>query len=447
MELSAALASAGLTRLRLLRRGAEITLTGARDFDPSTDFSGYGRAFCLDQTPCRAPLALGDDETRQALKAAGDALGELETWMRAGRHEMLVLFVHSGLGIRLCHHVHSSTLGQRNGMHALRAGGIRRHGPEAPERDVLRDGMNLARAMSFKCAAAQMPFGGSKTTLQSAPIDPDDAARVGFVGWCIDQGNLMTGPDVGLAPELIDALAERVTPHILCGPSSPLGHTGGPTAHGVLAALRAAAERLFGSRSFDGRRVAIQGLGSVGLALGERLAGEGASVVAADTDPERVALGRSRIARLEVVSTDAILEAECDVFSPCALGAVLSLESIGRLRCAMVYGGANNQLDAFTTEDELGLAERLAARGVLFQPDWSYTMGGILNGYEEYRRREAASADEVSADIQRLCGDGTAELLARAASSGKTPTALAVERHFPQIHPGLELALAPTQFR
>jgi leucine dehydrogenase len=348
---------------------------------------------------------------------------------------MLLLFVHPGLGIRLCHHIHSSARGSRNGFHALRAGGIRRHAPDAAEREVLRDGLNLARAMSFKCAAAQMPFGGSKTTLQSDHISPDDDTRLGFLGWCIDQGNLMTGPDVGLSPDIIDALAQRVTPHILCGPTSPLGHTGGPTAEGVFAAMQAAATHRFGSPSFSDRRVAIQGMGSVGLALGARLREQGAKIVAADPDPERVALARATIADVELVDPTQILSVECDVLSPCALGAVLTVESIASLRCSMVYGGANNQLDAFTTEDELSLAKLIAARGILFQPDWSYTMGGILNGYEEYTRRGAASAAKVQADITRLCGDGTRELLTAADESGKTPTALAIERFFPQIHP------------
>jgi glutamate dehydrogenase/leucine dehydrogenase len=100
----------------------------------------------------------------------------------------------------------------------------------------------------------------------------------------------------------------------------------------------------------------------------------------------------------------------------------------------MVYGAANNQLAAFDSDAEIALAERLAARGILFQPDWSYTMGGILTGWEEYRRRDAASLVKVHADIQRLAGDATFELLETAAKSGKTPTALAIERHFPKVH-------------
>jgi glutamate dehydrogenase/leucine dehydrogenase len=436
MELGAALESLGFSTIRVLCSGDDFVLGLSRDFDRRSDFSAYGRRLCLDTLPVAERGALGDQAARRALvqAGAGDALGELERWMRAGRHELVLELVHPELGIRVCHFIHSSALGLHNGWHALRAGGIRRHGTEVPERDVMRDGLNLARAMSFKCAAAELPFGGSKTTLTAPPISVDDRARLGFIAYCIDAGHLMTGPDVGLAPELIDALAE-LTPHILCGPRSPLGQTGGPTADGVLAALRAGAEARWGQASLRGRRVAIQGLGSVGLELALRLAHEGARVVAADTDPARVALARSRIPGLEIVDPSAILELETDVLCPSALGGLFDRERIAALRTELVYGAANNQLAAFTSDEEIELADAFAARGIPFQPDWTYTMGGVLAGYEEYQKRAAASSAKVAAEVARIAGEGSRALLREAAQSGRTPTALALERHFPRVHP------------
>jgi leucine dehydrogenase len=438
MELGAALARAGRTTLRLLRDGERFVLTLGRDWDPDADFSRYGRAFGPDQLPCTAPRVLGDEAARAELRSAGaePALVQLEAWMRQGRHEMVLAYLHPGLRIFFCHFIHSSVLGLGNGMHALRAGGIRRHAPGTPEAEVLYDGLNLARAMSFKCSAAEMPFGGSKSTLVADAVDPNDAARRGFIGWCIDQGHLMTGPDVGLSPELVDALASHVTPHILCGPSGPLGHTAEPTALGVLSALFAALRFRFGSESVRDKRFAIQGLGAVGLSMAHQLAMEGARLVVADPDASRVELLKAKHPDVEVADPEAILETEADVLCPCALGGVLTEDSIARLRVTMVYGAANNQLAAFDSEQEIALAELLATRGVLFQPDWTYTMGGILTGFEEYRRREAASLSKVHADIRRLAGDGTRDLLETAQTTGRTPTAVAVERHFPKLHPG-----------
>lgn len=435
MSLSSVLERSELTTLSVLRDGDDFVCSLAREWDREQDFAAYGRRLSSDLLPCRGPVLFGDAAARAACREQGadGALAELCDGMRRGRHELFVMRRHAGLGVEVCHFVHSTALGRQNGFHALRVGGMRRHPADSPEREALADGLNLSRAMSFKCAAAGIPFGGSKSMLRALDLRASDAARVGFVAFCVDRGQLMTGPDVGLEPELLDALAER-TPHALCGPSSPLGSTGGPTAEGVLAALGAAAEHRFGSRSMKGRRVAIQGLGAVGLELGAELAAQGALVIAADPDAERLEIARSRIPKLELTSADQILRTECDVLAPCALGGVLDARSIGQLRCAMIYGAANNQLAASSTEEELELAELLAARGVLFQPDWSYTMGGILLGWEVYQKRNLASFAKVRTDIQRAAGDGTRDLLREAARTGETPSAVAVRWFSPLVY-------------
>lgn len=435
MSLSKVLLEAGLTTLSLQRSGEELLCTLSRDWDPDQDFSAYGRRWSSDQLVCREPRALGDSEARELLRSRGElsALEGLERGMRQGRHESFVMRRHAKLGVEVCHFIHSSALGRQNGFHALRAGGMRRHAETAPEAEVLADGLNLSRAMSFKCAAAGMPFGGSKSTLVAPHFGPDSLEHVGFIAYSIDAGQLMTGPDVGLAPELLDAFA-RHSPHVLCGSSSPLGQTGGPTATGVLAALGRAAEHRFGIKSLAGRRVAIQGLGSVGLQLAVELARQGAHVIAADVDAARVALCRESVPALEAVQADSIVGCECDVFAPCALGGVLSAESIGRLRTSMVYGAANNQLAAATSEGELELAELLAARGILFQPDWTYTMGGILTGYEVYRKRDLSSFAAVRTEIERAAGDGTRDLLNEAAATGETPTRVALRWYSPLVY-------------
>ncbi|MBE7479825.1 MAG: hypothetical protein HS104_07560 [Polyangiaceae bacterium] len=435
MSLSSVLEQSDLTTLSVLRQGDEVVCSVSREWDPGQDFSGYGRRFSSDQLTCREPEVLGDAAARALLaeRGAEGALAALSEGMRRGRHELFVMRRHSGLGVEVCHFVHSTALGRRNGFHALRAGGIRRLPPGVAEGEALADGLNLSRAMSFKCAAAGVPFGGSKTTLSAAPFPASDAARVGFIAFCVDRGQLMTGPDIGLEPDLLDALS-RVTPHALCGRSSPLGSTAGPTAAGVRAALAAAAEHRYGARSLKGKRVALQGLGSVGLELAVELAAEGAEIIGADPDPERVEMARARLPKLVVTNPERVLYTDCDVLSPCALGGVLDARNIGELRCAMIYGAANNQLAASSTEEELELAELLAARGVLFQPDFTYTMGGILTGWEVYQKRDLASFAKVQTDISRAAGDGTRDLLREAARTGETPSAVAVRWFSPLVY-------------
>jgi leucine dehydrogenase len=159
------------------------------------------------------------------------------------------------------------------------------------------------------------------------------------------------------------------------------------TAFGVLQGMKAAAAWQLGNPRLAGCRVAIQGLGSVGFALARHLTQEeGAKVLAADLDPERTGRARAELG-VEIVAPGEILEAECDVLAPCALGAVLDDHSIPKLRCKIVAGAANNQL-----ADEERHGQALHDRGILYVPDFVVNAGGLINVYSEltgYNRETA----------------------------------------------------------
>jgi leucine dehydrogenase len=437
VELGRALSEGELTTLRVVRRAGRFDVEIGREWDPELDFADYARAFQVDQLPCAEPLALGDRAARKWIREKDlDAeLSFVEGLMRSGQHEMLELFVHARLEMHVAHHIHSSALGANNGFHALRAGGMRRHEPTTSEREVLRDGLNLSRAMSFKCASAGVPFGGSKTTVRCSPFSLDDVGRLGFLAYCIDRGHLITGPDMGFPPELIDVIGELYSHNILCGPGGPLGHTGAPTAFGVVSAMRAAAEHAWGSPSLEYRTVAIQGVGTVGLELAKLLAAERAKLIVSDRDPVRLEAATHRVGGLRVVPPEQILGVECDVLAPCAMGGVLNAETINALACAMIFGSANNQLAAASTDGEVALARQIAERNIVFVPDWTYTMGGLLTGYEEYVYRERASSERLRDAIERAAGDGVRELLEHARQRQLTPTEVAYERVLPIVHP------------
>lgn len=432
MELHRALTDAGLTTFRLSSdfRTGRTELLLERRWAPDLDFAGYGRAFAVDQVPCVEPRALGDAEARALLATAGagPALATLEDLVRRGRHEMVVLHVHAGLGMRAALAVHSTVLGRNNGRHALRAGGFRRHEPAEPEGDVLVDALNLGRAMSYKNAAAQIPYGGCKMTVQAGPIALTDDARLGFLAWCIDAGHFMTGPDMGFTPEHADALRARFTRHVLGGSKGALGPTGVPTALGCSLAIAEAARLHWGGAGLAGRRAAVQGLGAVGLPLAKHLRDAGMRLVVADLDAGRLERARAELGAVDVVAPEEILSVECDLLSPCALGGILDEAAIDRLRCSMVYGSANNQLRAVTVEEEIRLARRLAARGILYQPDWTHNTAGVIAGAEEYAHQEDARLDRVLPHLERVCRDGTRALLEEARRTGRTPTELATER-------------------
>jgi len=168
------------------------------------------------------------------------------------------------------------------------------------------------------------------------------------------------------------------------GVSPAHGGSGDPspvTAFGVLQGMKAAAlwrsRDADGERPLDGTAVAIQGLGSVGMYLAKYLADEGAKLIGCDIDPEATAEAASKHG-VEIVPPDEIYDVECDVFAPCALGAVLNDDTIPRLKCDIVAGGANNQL---ADGDRHG--KELADREILYAPDFVINAGGLINVYNE----------------------------------------------------------------
>jgi glutamate dehydrogenase/leucine dehydrogenase len=432
MELSAALKEERLTHLRLLHDWTRGTfeLALARAFDDHLDWSRYSSAFSTDTVPCRAPRVLAGEEARSLLRARGvePMLFKLEEVMSAGRHEMITVAIERDLGLSCALFVHSSTLGRNNGLHALRAGGFRRHELREPELEVLEDGMDLGRAMSFKNAAADLPLGGCKMTVHADPIALDDHARLGFLSYAIDSGRFVTGPDMGFLPEHADAMRARFTRHVTGGRTGTLGPTGTPTALGCFLAIVEAAAFAFGTRDLRGKRVAIQGVGAVGLPLAVHLKAAGASIVAADVDPRALDRAREELGTLEVVAPEEILSVPCDVLAPCAGGGALDERTIDRLACRMVYGSANNQLKAHSKAEELRLAERLAKRDVLFQIEWTHNTAGVMSGFEEYLRGESATHADLLPRLERVCRDGTKSLLEESRARGATPTAIAYER-------------------
>lgn len=421
-----ALASHGLTELVVKRVGDGFAATARRTYDEGLDFADFNRTFDTDTIDNRAPVVLDDDATRR-LDGLRATLAHVEALLAAGRHQMVVMKVNAALDITTALFVHSSTLGRNNGLHALRAGGFRRHERAEDELEVLTDGANLSRAMSYKNAAADLPMGGCKMTVQSDPIALDDAARLGFLAYTIESGRFLTGPDMGFLPDHADALRARYTRHVTGGARGVLGPTGTPTALGTFLAIREAAAIHLGSEDLKGKVVAIQGLGAVGFPLARHLAEAGARLIVSDPREAALIKAHEAFGALDVVAPEVILQTKCDVLAPCAFGGVLTPETIERLDCEMIYGSANNQLAAVSKEGELELAEMVAKRGVLFQVDWTHNTAGVMAGYEEYVRGDEARMSHLMPRLERVCRDGTRRILQRARAEGRTPTAVAYD--------------------
>jgi leucine dehydrogenase len=187
------------------------------------------------------------------------------------------------------------------------------------------------------------------------------------------------------------------------------------TARGVVRAMRAVAHHLHGNDSLAGSLIAVQGVGKVGSALVELLVEEGAEVVIADIVPSSADAMVERFG-VKVVGTEDILFEECDILSPCSLGASLRADTIPRMRCRSVVGSANNQLE--TEEDD----ERLADAGILYVPDFVANAGGLIH--------VSAELDEFDAKLvnSRIAGiyDAVLSILDQAAADNLTPNDAAI---------------------
>jgi leucine dehydrogenase len=306
-------------------------------------------------------------------------------------HE-LVEFVHdrkSGLDAIVA--IHSTHLGPA-------AGGTRFwHYPE-PDGAMI-DALRLSRGMSYKNAMAGLPMGGGKAVVllgSNGVKTPEMLVAFGDAIGALG-GRYITAEDVGATESDMVAISKR-TPHV-CGLPAKGGSIGGDpgpfTAMGIYLGIKAAVAHKLGKGSVKGVRVALQGCGSVGSGVARLLAKDGARLIVSDIDAAR-AQALAREIGGEAVEAERIMGTACDVFSPNALGAVLDEEGIARLDCAIVAGGANNQL---ARERDGAL---LAKRGILYAPDYVINAGGIINVGLEYLCRQHGQPCDINEVRRRI---------------------------------------------
>jgi glutamate dehydrogenase/leucine dehydrogenase len=306
--------------------------------------------------------------------------------MAAYGHEQVVFCYDRVSGMRAIIAVHSTAMGP--------ARGGTRYAAYETEEEALEDALRLAQGMTYKFAWTDMPRGGAKAVLMAGDAT-DKPVHLRVYGRHVEllAGRFGTGPDYGTTSADMAEIA-RETSHVW-GASEAVGGTGDSsplTAQGTVAGIAAAVEHVFGAPELVGRTVAVQGLGGVGSRIAEQLVGAGAQVVAADPDTERARAVAQRIG-CDLVDSEAIYDQRCDVFSPNARGGVINRDTIPRLRCRIVAGGANNQLG------EAKDGARLHERSILYAPDYvinsagAYVIAGRGElGYSDERLREAAAS-------------------------------------------------------
>jgi leucine dehydrogenase len=305
-------------------------------------------------------------------------------------HEGVHAFTDAASGLRAVIAIHSTTLGPG-------AGGVRFwHYPSADR--AVTDALRLSRGMSFKNAMAGLALGGGKgVILAPAPGAVVTPEQLQAFGRAVESlaGRYVTAEDVGMSEARMKVIAgeTRYVSGLPVAEGKAGGDPGPYTAHGVYLGVKAAARRGLGATDMKGVRVAIQGVGSVGGGLARLLAADGAVLTLADIDNDRARALAGELGAAHVAA-GAILGVEADIFSPNALGAVLTEATIPTLSVKVVAGGANNQLATRADYD------RLHAAGILYAPDYVINAGGIINVGLEYLGQ--GDEAEVMARIARI---------------------------------------------
>lgn len=286
--------------------------------------------------------------------------------MRQSGHEQVALYNDPETGLCGIIAIHDTTLGPS-------CGGTRMW-PYASEAEAVTDALRLSRAMTYKSAAAGLNLGGGKGVIIGDPRSQKTEGLLRAWGRFVDtlSGRYITTTDVGTTGRDLEAVREE-TQHVV-GLDTTLGGSGDTsimTGIGIYMGMRACAAAAWGSDSLRGRTIAMQGFGKVASHTAEHLLADDANVIVADIS--ETALDQARAMGVAVVSTDEIYDAECDIFAPCALGGVINPDTIGRLRCRIVAGGANNQL---ATDAD---GEELYRRGIIYAPDFLINAGGVIN--------------------------------------------------------------------
>ncbi|HMV27161.1 MAG TPA: Glu/Leu/Phe/Val dehydrogenase [bacterium] len=308
-------------------------------------------------------------------------------------HEQVVFFSDKASGLRAIVAIHDTTLGP-----AL--GGCRMY-PYATTEEALNDVLRLSRGMSYKAAVAGLNLGGGKAVIIGDPKKHKNEILFRTFGRFIQGlgGRYITAEDVGTS--VTDMEWIRMETRYVTGISRAQGGSGDPspvTALGTYRGLKACVEKVFGTQSLKGLRIAVQGLGHVGYYLVRHLHDEGAKLVVTDVDGERVKRVVSEFGA-EYVDSDKIYDADVDVFSPCAMGAIINDDTIGRLKCKIIAGAANNQL-----QDEARHGAMLLAKKITYAPDYVINAGGLINVYNElegYNQEKALAQAKGICDIMK----------------------------------------------
>ncbi len=282
-------------------------------------------------------------------------------------HESVHQFYDKDTGLKAIIAIHSTALGPA-------AGGCRMWN-YANSEAAMRDALRLSEGMSYKNAIADLPLGGGKAVIWGDSNTQKSPELFRAFGQAIDSlnGRYWSAEDVGVSPDDMKYVSEQT--RFVAGLDDGDSASGDPspiTALGVFKGIEATAKRALKVDNLEGVRIAVQGVGHVGGYVCDFLAKAGAKLIITDINKESLKQVSEKTGAV-IVAPDDIYDADADVFSPNALGAIINDNTLARFKVKAIAGGANNQL----ATDEMG--EKLRQAGVLYAPDFVINGGGIIN--------------------------------------------------------------------
>lgn len=301
---------------------------------------------------------------------------DMEMFEKIAGHEQVMFCNDPATGLKAIIAIHDTTLGP-----AL--GGTRMYPFESVD-EALEDVLRLSEGMTYKCAAADIDFGGGKAVIIGDPDSDKSPALFRAFGQFVDSlnGRFYTGTDMGTTmDDFVYAMKET---NFINGVPEAYGGSGDssiPTSEGVINSLKATNYHLYGNNQLIGKTYAIQGLGKVGFKVAEYLLQEGANLYVTDIHEDVLKAIKEKektmSGSVEVVPSDVIYGVEADVFVPCAMGGILNEENIKALQVKAVVGSANNQFK------NQSLIHELNEKGILYAPDYIVNSGGLIQVADE----------------------------------------------------------------
>lgn len=265
--------------------------------------------------------------------------------------------------------------------------------PYASQKEALSDVLQLAKAMTYKSAVAQLGTGGGKSVIIADPYKHKNERLLMAFGKVVDylKGDYIAAEDVGTCPKDM-AVIRRTTPYVAALPDDfSSGDPSRFTAWGVYRGIQATAQKKWGSPSVRNKKILVQGLGHVGSKLANILFWEGAELILCEKDPEKLH-EHANLTGAKTVDFHDYASVDCDIFAPCAMGNVITEANISLLKCKAIAGGANNQLE------NPNVGKLLIDHDILYAPDYVINAGGLINATAEFNNGgydPVASRDKV----------------------------------------------------